>query len=65
MRQDHSPGVDHIDAVLKGDPDDIILGEVCTDWSKAFAYLISLVGLAWKDVSTDGKAETKGSNRTF
>lgn len=37
--------MDHIYAMLKSNSDDIVLGKVCSDWSKTFANLVGFVGL--------------------
>jgi len=37
--------MDHIYAMLKRDPDDIVLGEVGADGGEALAHLIRLIGL--------------------
>lgn len=42
---DGLPWMDHIDTVLEGDPDDIVLGEVSTNRSETFSNLICLIGL--------------------
>jgi len=39
--------MDHINAMLKGDFDDVVLREICTDWSKAFSDLVCFIGLEW------------------
>ena len=48
---DDEPGVDHIDAVLKSDSDNFVLGKVRRDGGEAFANLVRLVCL---DHSNDG-----------
>ena len=37
--------MDHVHAVLKSDPDDVVLGEVSGDGSETLADLVSLIGL--------------------
>jgi hypothetical protein len=37
--------MDHINAMLKGDFDDVILRQICTNWSEAFPDLIRFIGL--------------------
>ena len=38
--------MDHVDAVLKGDPDDIVLREIRTNGSQTFPNLIRFIGLS-------------------
>lgn len=50
--------MDHINTVLKRNPDDIILGKVRSDGGEAFADLVGFIGLpaesawTWKDLGT-------------
>ena len=37
--------MDHVDAMRKRDPDDVVLGEVSGDGSETLADLVSLIGL--------------------
>ena len=46
-----SPRVDHVHAVLKSDPDDVVLGEVSGDGSETLADLVSLIGLQFSGQS--------------
>ena len=42
------PGMNHVHAMLQSDSDDIVLSEVCSDRSEAFANLIRFIGLIKK-----------------
>ena len=37
--------MDHINATFDGDSNNIVLGEVSTDWGKTFSDLVRLIGL--------------------
>jgi hypothetical protein len=37
--------MDHINAMLKGDFDDVVLRKIGTNWSKAFSDLICFISL--------------------
>ena len=37
--------MDHVDAMLDGDAEDVVLGEVSGDGSETLADLVSLIGL--------------------
>lgn len=37
--------MDHVNPVLEGDPDDVVLGEVGRDGCEALADLVRLIGL--------------------
>ena len=39
------PGMDHVDAVLDGDAEDVVLREVRADGREALADLVRLIGL--------------------
>jgi len=41
----NAPGMDHINAVLKRNADDLILSEICSDGGEALANLVGFVGL--------------------
>ena len=41
----HAPGVDHINAMLQGNADDVVLGEVGGHRGHTFSDLISFIGL--------------------
>ena len=46
MRRDIcAPRVDHVNTMLKRDPNDIILSEIGTNWGEALSDLISLISL--------------------
>lgn len=38
--------MNHIDTVLEGDPDDIVLREIRTNGSQTFANLVRFIGLS-------------------
>lgn len=39
------PGMDHIHAMLEGNPDNIILRQICSDGREALANLVRFIGL--------------------
>ena len=39
------PRVDHVHAMLQGDPNDIVLGKVCCNWCETLPNLIGLISL--------------------
>jgi hypothetical protein len=45
LRQETVTRVNHVDAMLQRDPDDILLAQVSADGSESFTDLIGLVGL--------------------
>lgn len=48
--------MDHIDAMLKGDADNVILGEISRNGSEAFSNLIRFIGLSGRTNSVDSSA---------
>lgn len=44
-RQDDAPGVDHVNAMLERDPDDVVLGEISSDGCQPVSDAISFVRL--------------------
>ena len=44
MKRKDKPRMDHVHAVLKSDPDDVVLGEVSGDGSETLADLVGLIG---------------------
>ena len=41
--------MDHVDAVLEGDTDDVLLREISSDGGETRANLIRFIGLGWMD----------------
>lgn len=57
--------MDHVHAVLKRDPNDVLLGEVRADRSEAFADLVSLIGLRFTSRSVSGCVCARCEDLTF
>jgi hypothetical protein len=56
MAEAHAPRVDHVDAVLQSDADDIVLGEVGGNRGEALAHLVGLVGLTGRKAGKIGRS---------